>query len=674
MRPDRFEAASLAVATIPVSLLVALFAHDPVGWLGAGRSMTLPGLSVMGGLATLAALGALLVAFQLRGGRTIASLGFGGLAAIAISLSATDPAAGLPALAWFAWVAFRSLFPRDSASGVIRPEARLRDVVRPAERSLGLLALLLLVTEFGYGLSSSPWVKACVMGPAGLAFVLSAIAELTDGKRSLRSVGVWFGWGAFGASLALLGLTWDGFAIAVGLRLIVSLARRTKEESWASSAMDYLLARPAQLFVASFAVVIALGGLILSFPVAAAAAPVPLVDALFTATSAVCVTGLTTVDTPSAYSVTGQAIIAALIQIGGLGVITLSSFAAMLLSARIGLRHQSAMGVLVDQPKPREMIRLVRFIVVSTFTIEAIGAVTLWLGFHAQEPGRPRLWWVAIFHSISAFCNAGFALQSDNLIPYVANPAVILTISSLIVLGGIGFPVLSGVGRRMLSKQRLSMHALISLTMTAALLVGGFAVLALLEWDHAFDKLSVGGKVLAGIMHSVTPRTAGFNSVPMTSFRPATQLFHMVWMFIGGNSGSTAGGIKVTTLAVLLLHAYALLRGKPRVEAFSRTIPDAVVGRAAIVAMLGVFTVASGAFVLLLTQTGRYDEILFETVSAFGTVGLSMDYTPRLDGFGKVLVMGLMFIGRVGPLTLLLTMQDERHSRLQYPSEDVSVG
>lgn len=675
VRPDRFEAASLAVASIPVSVLVAFLAHDPAGWLGAGRTITLAGALVLAGLAVLASVGAVLGLTGRRGSRTAGSLGFGGLAAIAISLSATDPGVGLPALAWYAWVAYRTLFPRDETPGEAPAPVALQQLVRLAERSLSLLALLLLVTEFGYGLSSSPWVKGAVMAVAAMAFVVSGVAEMAGGKATLRSVGVWLGWVVFALCLAWRGPTWDGFAIATGLRQVIILARRTREESWVASTMDYLLARPAQLFVLSFAVLIALGGLLLSFPISSASSrPVPMVDALFTAASAVCVTGLTTVDTSTAYSLTGQGIVAVLIQVGGLGVITLSSFAAMLLSTRLGLRHQNAMGVLVDQPSPREMARLVRFIVVSTILIEAVGAAVLWLGFWGQEPDRPRLGWVSVFHAISAFCNAGFALQPDNLVPYGENPVVMLTVSTLIVLGGIGFPVLAGVGRKLLHRQKLSMHAAISISMTAALIAGGFVLLLLLEWDHAFGKLSVGGKLLTAVMHSVTLRTAGFNAVGMTTFRPATHLFHMVWMFIGGNSGSTAGGIKITTVAVLLLHAHALLRGKARVEAFSKTIPEAVIGRAAIVAMLGAFTVATGGFVLLLTQTGRYEEILFETVSAFGTVGLSLDYTPHLDGFGKVLVMGLMFIGRVGPLTLLLTMQDKRPSRLQYPTEDISVG
>jgi potassium uptake TrkH family protein len=510
----------------------------------------------------------------------------------------------------------------------------------------------------------------------GSSLVMSLVAELPEWTTGRWSPWLLAGWGA-GLAGATLG-RWSiaGLAAGIATRQGVVLARRHLDRRTVHDALNYLFSRPAQMFALSFALVISAGALVLSFPVCSATGhAMRPVDALFTSVSAVCVTGLATIDVPVALTFTGQLVLLVLIQIGGLGVITLSSFAAILLSHRLGLRHESALGALVDQPRPQELARLVRFIVLSTIAIELLGALALWGGFALHDASRPQLVWVALFHSVSAFCNAGFSLQSDSLVAYQSNAAILVPIGVLVLLGGLGFPVMAACGRFVLrSGGRMAVHVRMVLWMTLVLLAGGALAVLVLEWDNTMAGQSWGTRLLSAGFQSVTLRTAGFNSLPVGSLRSATLFLMMIWMFIGGNSGSTAGGIKVTTVAVLLAQIRALLRGRDVTEVFGRQIPHAIVQRAAAVAVLGAASIGAGQFLLLVTQPLPFDRLLFEVVSAAGTVGLSADVTTQLDVFGKLVVIALMYTGRIGPLMLLLTLREDRTARLQAPMENVPVG
>lgn len=672
---QRIQGAALALSCVPTSVLVALLGHDPAGWFGALRRMTGAGLAVMLGLSLLVAVGGLLHELDTRGARIASMLGLGGLAGVCIPMSVGDPAVGLPALVWYAWVGLHTVLPRAPGVEAEPTHPRISGQVRLAERDLSLLAVALLLMTLGHRLPFESWVAVTTLSVGLMAFGLSLMSEIDDWRGKPLQPGLWLGWLIMVPPLLVHGWNVEAVAQAMGLRQAVVLVRRVLPKSRRQALLDYLYTQPAQLFCLSFAGLVMAGGTALSFPASSAAAqPLAPIDAFFTATSAVCVTGLVTIDPAVNLSRVGQVIVLALIQTGGLGIITLSSFGAMLISRRLGLRHETALGVLVDQPKASEVLRLVRFIVLSTFGIEAVGALVLCTGFMREGLPFAVAMWKGTFHAVSSFCNAGFALQSNNLVSYQSQALILVPSAVLIMAGGIGFPVLSALGRWPFQRQRLGLYVRLSLLMTALLVVGGTALILLLEWGNVLGGMPLGTKLLNSFYQSVTLRTAGFNSVPMEAFRPATVAVMILWMFIGGNSGGTAGGVKLTTVAVLGLHIRSLLRGRERVQAYSRTIPAAIVQRAAAVGVLFSVFVLGGHFLLLLTQPMAFDRLLFETVSAMGTVGLTLDVTSRLDGFGKIVVMLLMYVGRVGPLTLVLTMSDERPPRAKMPAENVPVG
>ncbi|MCU0692247.1 MAG: hypothetical protein MUF54_12680, partial [Polyangiaceae bacterium] len=594
---------------------------------------------------------------------------------LCLPVAVDDPRVGLPAIAWYAWISLRLLF--SGAEG--RPRAwswsTVPGLLASSELSLNALFVLLASMAIGNQLGESEWVMLSVLGCGVLAAGVSIPVEAATWRTGPRTAWLVAPWAGFFAGLWLGGLTPSGFVTALAMRQGVALLRDVLRIGRSEQLIGHLIGKPAQLFVLSFAVVIAVGAGLLSFPVSSATGrPIPPLDALFTSTSAVCVTGLTTLDTATAFSTFGKLTILLLIQVGGLGVITLSSFAVLVLSQRLGLRLEGALGELVDQPRPRELRILLRLIVLSTVGIEAFGAFALWPAFEATDLTSLQALWKAVFHSISAFCNAGFALQTDNLMSYQRRPFILLIVSALILTGGLGFPVLGALGQSLQRRRPMSIHARIGLVMAAGMTVVGFLLFVTLEWSHSLGHLSVGHKLTNSLLHAVTLRTAGFNSLAMTGLRPESIAWMIAWMFIGGGSGGTAGGIKTTTVAVLMLRTRALLRGRDVTEVWSRHIPHAIVERAAVVALLALLFLGCGHFLLLATQGATFHGLLFEAVSAMGTVGLSLDVTPTLDGFGKLVIIGLMFVGRIGPLTLLLVLRTSAPSRVKMPAESIPVG
>ncbi|WCO66644.1 potassium transporter TrkG [Iamia majanohamensis] len=436
---------------------------------------------------------------------------------------------------------------------------------------------------------------------------------------------------------------------------------------------------PTQVVVLGFLAVIGVGTVLLRLPIASEpSADIGLREALFTSTSAATVTGLIVVDTSTAWTTFGQVVILALIQVGGFGLMAVSSVVAVVLARRIGLRHRMAAQAETGALRLGDLRSVVLGVVGWSLVVEGAAAVLLSGGFvviHGE--GLARGTWMGLFHSVSAFNNAGFALQSDSLERYVDDPWTTGIISVAIILGGLGFPVLMELRRQLGSPRWWSVHTKMTLTTTLSLFaLGALAVLAL-EWTNpdTLGALGVGDKLTASWFQGVTPRTAGFNSLDYGALREGTLLVTVVLMFIGAASGSTGGGIKVTTFALLGFAIWAEVRGQREVEAFRRRLPGTAQRQALAVALIGVAAVVAGTLALVTLSGIDLTSGLFETTSAFSTVGLSTGVTDTLGGPSEVVLGVLMFAGRAGPVTLAAALVlRERDSRYRYPEERPLVG
>jgi len=438
---------------------------------------------------------------------------------------------------------------------------------------------------------------------------------------------------------------------------------------------DLLLSHPPRALVGSFLGICTAGAFLLALPLAAESGrSVGVVDAAFTAVSATCVTGLTVRDTPVEFSSLGEFFVLVLIQVGGLGIMTFSSAALTMLGRRMSLAHEATAADAVGAASRADLAKAVRRVIQVSVISEAIGAVLLlplflWHGDHLLQA-----LWRAIFTSISAFCNAGFALQSDNLVPYARDPFVLLVVGAIIVLGGLGPAVVVALpdwarGRRTSLRVRMVVMA------TVTLVVGPAVLIAVLEWSNTLAGLGPVDRIVNALFQSITLRTAGFNSIDIASIHPVTWTVMIVTMFIGGSPGSTAGGVKTTSFAVLLLAVAATIRGRTSAEFGGRTVPQETVYRAAAITTVGTLTVVAFLMGIQLTQGMDSSVGLFEVVSALGTVGLSQGGTAQLDSVGKIIIMGAMFAGRVGPLTLFLFLAERaRSAHHRLPEEPVPVG
>ncbi len=435
---------------------------------------------------------------------------------------------------------------------------------------------------------------------------------------------------------------------------------------------------PAQILIFTFASLILVGSILLSLPVASNVGRLPYLDALFTATSAVCVTGLVVADTLTQFSFFGQVVIIILIQFGGLGLMTMATMMAIFLGKRISFRNRLIMQEALNQFSLEGMVRLTLYVGLVTLFFEGIGAVLLTLRF-LPDYGMPTAIWYGIFHAISAFCNAGFDLIGNyrSLTPYVSDIPVNLIVTTLIIAGGLGFSVLADIyqHRGQLKFSRLSFHSRIVLAATAALLVIGFVFVLALEWNNTLADLPTQGKLLGAWFHSVTPRTAGFNTLPTDALRPATLLLTIILMFIGASPGSTGGGIKTSTFSALFLMVVASIRGREDARLFGRQVPRDIIMRAMAIAAIALGLVLTTTMVLTISEDQPFLPLLFEATSAFGTVGLSMGITSSLSAVGRVVLIITMFAGRVGPMTLALAVaHSNTRAHLRYPEEKIIVG
>ena len=431
-----------------------------------------------------------------------------------------------------------------------------------------------------------------------------------------------------------------------------------------------------QIIILGFAGVILLGALLLMLPISATARCVtPFHEALFTATSAVCVTGLVVQDTGSYWSVFGQAVILTLIQIGGLGVVTVAASFALLSGRRISLMQRSIMQDAISAPKVGGIVRLTRFILRGTFLIELIGALAM-LPVFCRDYGWRGIW-MAVFHSISAFCNAGFDIlgTNNNLYPsltgYVQNPVINITIMLLIITGGIGFLTWDDICENKLHFHRYRMQSKVIVIVTLVLIV----LPALFFFFADFGALPLGERIQAALFQSVTPRTAGFNTVDLSAMSGASLGVMILLMLIGGSPGSTAGGMKTTTLAVLLANAAATFRRRDSAQFFGRRLDCGAVKTAATILTMYLVLFFGGGVFISIYENLPLSSCLYEAASAVGTVGLTLGITPQLHIPSQMVLIALMFLGRVGGLTLIYAaVSSKKIGNAKLPQEGITIG
>lgn len=441
-----------------------------------------------------------------------------------------------------------------------------------------------------------------------------------------------------------------------------------------------------QTIMLSFLLAILAGSFLLALPGSSAdGQAVPYIDALFTATTSICVTGLVTVPTFSTWSLFGQIVILFLIQIGGLGVVTIMSGLMISLHRRIGIRDRILIQDAFNLNTLSGMVKFIRKVLLGTFVVEGVGALLYMIVF-IPEFG-PRGIWISVFNSVSAFCNAGMDIISESsLYAYVHNPLINLVTILLIVLGGIGYivwwdmvKVLKNIRRQKLKCfSNLTLHSKIALSMTGVLILAGTAALFIFEYDNplTIGGFSLGDKLLASLFQSVTTRTAGFATIPQENLTNSSALFSLLLMFIGGSPVGTAGGIKTVTVAILIVSAFATMRSNAEAELFHRTISKQAVSKAVAVVSMAFIILCASTLLLSAVTKGDALDIAYETVSAAATVGLTRNLTSGLNLWGKIIIIVTMYLGRVGPISLMIALNTKKETKniIKNPTEEISVG
>jgi trk system potassium uptake protein TrkH len=435
---------------------------------------------------------------------------------------------------------------------------------------------------------------------------------------------------------------------------------------------------PPQILVTGFAIIILLGALLLMLPISSTTGEtLPFVDALFTATSATCVTGLVVVDTGTYFSTFGQVVIVLLIQIGGLGFMTMATLFSLVLKRKISLKDRLILQEAMNQNSVEGIVRLIRKVLLYSLVIESSAALMFAIRWSFDMPIGRALYF-GVWHAVSMFNNAGFDLfgEYQSFTKYVADPIVNFVAMFLIVSGGIGFIVLSDVFE-FRKRRKLSLHSKVVLSMTSVLIVIGALVIFIFEFTNSrtLAQLSWSGKIWGSFFQSVTPRTAGANTLDIGSLRQATQFFMIILMFIGASPGSTGGGIKTTTFTILVGSVGSMIRGRTDLVLFRYRMAGERVFKALTITMLALFLVLAVAMVLSTTEDASFLSILFETTSAFGTVGLTMGLTGKLTVIGKIIISFTMFAGRLGPLTLAYALGPKKGKELyRHPEGKIIIG
>ncbi|RCW73266.1 TrkH family potassium uptake protein [Saliterribacillus persicus] len=437
---------------------------------------------------------------------------------------------------------------------------------------------------------------------------------------------------------------------------------------------QYVNLNPSQLLILIFTLCIISGTILLRLPIATTNS-ITWVDSFFTATSAMTVTGLIVVDTPVAFTVFGEVVIAILIQLGGLGIMSFAVMIYIMLGRRIGIKERLVIKQALNQTSIGGIIKLVRNLFFFSLTVELIAMLFLsikWI---------PDLGWIkglyySFFHAISAFNNAGFSLWSDSLMGYVGDPITNIIISGLFIIGGIGFTVLSDLWHKK-KFRKLSLHSKLMIVATFAINITAMFIIFVLEYNNynTLGSLStLSDKLWASYFQAVTPRTAGFNTLDIGSLEEPTLFFMLILMFIGAGSGSTGGGIKLTTFIIIVLAVLTFLKGKREITIAERTISQTYILRSLAIASMGMFFIFTAIFILSITEKAPFLNVLFEVISAFGTVGLSMGLTAELSIIGKIIITLIMFIGKLGPLTLAFSLASSKDKKIKYPQEEILTG
>ncbi len=478
--------------------------------------------------------------------------------------------------------------------------------------------------------------------------------------------------------IILLTKTWIMWAM--GLIFIAFISKTEKLNKWVAA----LNLHPSQILILSFLTIILLGTGLLMLPKANVTGhSLPFINALFTATSATCVTGLTLVDTGSYFTVFGQIIILILIQIGGLGLMTFSSFFVFILRRNISLQEKTMVKEMMNYEMVGTVVQVLKYSIILTFVLEGMGTLLLYFSWKNSFVNFGSALYSSLFHSVSAFCNAGFSLNANSLEGYAGNFGVLSTIAVLIILGGLGFPVLINVlkiplfqkVKTNIKMKVFSLHTKLTLTVTAILLTTGFLFILLTEWNNTLAPFSFSEKLLNSFFQSVTARTAGFNTLTMTGLYPATFILIILFMYMGASPGSTGGGIKTTTVGILFASVFSVLRGRPTIEIFKREIPNNLFNRTIVVITVSSLFIALAFIALMLTNPLPIANAFFELISAFATVGLSTGISGELNDWGKLIFVICMFFGRIGVFTITLAIMKPRETRLyRYPSANVMVG
>ena len=449
----------------------------------------------------------------------------------------------------------------------------------------------------------------------------------------------------------------------------------------------FLTKNPGRTILFSFLFIILLGSILLTLPFAGAnSTRLSYLDALFTSTSAVCVTGLIVQDTALRFSFFGKIVIMLLIQAGGLGIMIMSYFASFIIGKKISLSEKLTMSYLLNENDMHKISSSIVKIILITFIIELVGVVLLYFDFVKIFGHSKEAIFYSFFHSVSAFCNVGFALFSDSFVGFKGDFSLNLVISLLIIFGGLSFGVIFNVFEVITAKMKrkiageykltkLTVNTKIVLIYTGILIFLGTIIFYSFEHKYILLEKSLGTQYLSAFFQSVTLRTAGFNSVDIAKLQINTILVMMVFMFIGGASGSTAGGVKVNTLGVIVLYLRKVLRNQTNLIIMNHHVRKRTINKAFLLIFLGFIVIFTGVLILSVTENFALEKIMFEVVSAFGTVGLSMGITEYLSGIGKMVITIIMFVGRIGPLTLILALSNkEKSTEIKYPEGYLIIG
>jgi trk system potassium uptake protein TrkH len=469
------------------------------------------------------------------------------------------------------------------------------------------------------------------------------------------------------------------FILYISLKQLIILIKKFLLYAFEGRLWGAIISNPAISLMTSFLLVIVIGALLLMLPIATASSQtMSFIDAFFTSTSATCVTGLIVEDTGSYFSLFGQLVILVLIQIGGLGIMTISTAFALIFGRKLTAKLELVMQNVMGESNRLNLFQLLKYVIAITAIFEFLGALLLFFTFRTIYPSPVKAAYYSIFHSVSAFCNAGFALYSDSFESFASNININLVITSLIILGGLGFVVIMDVKRNLFGKGRLkklSLHSKIVIVSTILLIIFGLLGFFISEYNNTMKGMTYGNRLITSYFQSVTCRTAGFNTISQGNLSYSSILLSIILMFIGASPGSTGGGIKTTTFAIIILSIISILTGKSNVSAYKKKIPIHEIKEAISLIGISIGFLMLLLFALFIVSDGNFQEITFEAFSAFGTVGLSMGFTSSLNFAGKIIIILLMYLGRIGPLTILYALaQRAVKKRVNYLEENISIG